>query len=126
MTFEQQRLTVSEADQEASVAVRISRSEEPIVLELVNALLPHRGGLRRWSVMRAIRNERERASREVPQKFEADVERIFRRFCAGAESCQCAKGTELFYRPEEKAGEVWAVFPDRAEAWLKGNLVDAG
>jgi len=110
---------------EQEVAVRITRSEQPIVLELVKALMPHRGGLRRWSVMRAIRNERERASRDVPQKFEADVERVFRRFCAGAESCQCTKGTELFFRPEEKAGEVWAVFPDRAEAWLMAQLVDA-
>jgi hypothetical protein len=118
MTYEQ-RLYAPEPGQDADNSARTLRAEQPIVQELVNVLVRRPGGLRRWSVMRAIRNDRERASREVPQKFEADVERIFRRFCAGAEACLCVAGTELFYRPEEKAGEVWAVFPDRAEAWLK-------
>jgi hypothetical protein len=118
MTYEQ-RSYAPEPGQESSIAVRTLRSEQSIVQELVKVLAPRPGGLRRWSVMRAIRNDRERASRDVPQKFEADVERIFRRFCAGTEACLCAAGTELFYRPEEKAGEVWAVFPDRAAAWLK-------
>ena len=52
-----------------------------IVEELVAALAPHPGGLRRWSVMRAIRNSREAVSREIPLKLEADVERAFRQLC---------------------------------------------
>jgi hypothetical protein len=78
-----------------------------IVEELVAALAPHPGGLRRWSVMRAIRKSREAVSREIPLKLEADVERTFRQFCRndGAR----ASGTALFCRPAEKAGEVWAL-----------------
>ena len=78
-----------------------------IVEELVAALEPHPGGLRRWSVMRAIRKSREAVSREIPLKLEADVERTFRQFCRndGAR----ASGTALFCRPAEKAGEVWAL-----------------
>jgi hypothetical protein len=78
-----------------------------IVEELVAALAPHPGGLRRWSVMRAIRKSREAVSREIPLKLEADVERAFRQFCRN-DNAQTS-GTALFCRPPEKAGEVWAL-----------------
>ena len=58
-------------------------SRPTIVEELVAALAPHPKGLRRWSVMRAIRKSREAVSREIPLKLEADVERTFRQFCRG-------------------------------------------
>ncbi len=78
-----------------------------IVEELVAALAPHPAGLRRWSVMRAIRKGREAVSREIPLKLEADVERTFRQFCR--DDGGRASGTVLFCRPAEKAGEVWAL-----------------
>ena len=84
-----------------------------IVEELVAALAPHPGGLRRWSVMRAIRKGREAVSRDIPLKLESDVERTFRQFCRG--DGMRASGTVLFYRPAEKAGEVWALDPAHAE-----------
>src|SRR5258708_4816003 len=85
-----------------------------LVEELVAALTPHPKGLRRWSVMRAIRKSREAVSREIPLKLEADVERAFRQFCRddGAR----ASSTALFCRPAEKAGEVWALDADYAGA----------
>ncbi len=82
-------------------------SRPTIVEELVAALTPHPGGLRRWSVMRAIRTNREAMAREIPLKLEADVERAFRQFCRG--DGIRASGTALFCRPAEKAGEVWAL-----------------
>ena len=85
-----------------------------IVEELVAALEPHPGGLRRWSVMRAIRKNREAVAREIPLKLESDIERTFRQFCRG--DGMRASGTVLFYRPAEKAGEVWALDPDHAVA----------
>jgi hypothetical protein len=90
-------------------------SSDAILAEIISALAPHPGGLRRWSVMRAIRRKREALSREVPLKFEADVERIFRQFCSDpvdAGTNKVAAGEALFYRPKEKAGEVWALHPD--------------
>jgi hypothetical protein len=77
--------------------------DQQIVAELIKVLTPHPGGLRRWSVMRAIRADRSRASRPVSLKFEAEVERVF-------------KASELFYKPEGKAGEVWAVHAERVRA----------
>ena len=90
------------------------RQRPTIVEELVAALAPHPKGLRRWSVMRAIRKGREAVSREIPLKLEADVERTFRRFCRNDE--MRASGTALFYRPAEKAGEVWALDAEYAGA----------
>jgi hypothetical protein len=78
-----------------------------IVEELVAVLAPHPRGLRRWSVMRAIRKNRESQARGIPLKLEADVERAFRHFCRGDD--MSVSGTALFYRPAEKAGEVWAL-----------------
>ena len=85
-----------------------------IVEELVAALTPHPHGLRRWSVMRAIRKSREAVSRDIPLKLEADVERAFRQFCRNDE--MRASGTVLFFRPAEKAGEVWALDADYVRA----------
>jgi hypothetical protein len=69
--------------------------------------------------MRAIRADRGRNSREIPQKFEEQVERTFRRFCADpaeAPTRACAAENAPFYRPQGTAGEVWALFPDRVAA----------
>ena len=89
----------------------------PIVDELIAVLAAHPGGLRRWSVMRTIRKNREAQSRDIPLKLEADVERAFRQFCADAADASMrtvAADQALFYRPAEKAGEVWALRPDVA------------
>jgi hypothetical protein len=81
-------------------------------------LLAQPGGFRRWSVMRAIRQRREKTHRPVPQKFEDKVERAFRGFCAGDPLTSGESKDALFYRPKDKAGEVWAVHEERARAWL--------
>jgi len=82
-------------------------SRPTIVEEIVAALAPYPRGLRRWSVMRAIRKNREAVAREIPLKMEADVERAFRQFCR--DDATQTSGTVLFCRPAEKAGEVWAL-----------------
>lgn len=98
--------------------------DRQVIEELVKVLLPHPGGLRRFSVMRAIRTERDRASRPVALKFEAEIERAFRSSCANwAGGKPPETGSALFYRPEGKAGEVWAVYADRANAW-RANAAD--
>jgi hypothetical protein len=84
-----------------------SSSNGSLVDELVAVLAPHPKGLRRWSVMRGIRNNRAALSRDIPLKLEADVERTFRQFC----TADGRSGTARFCRPAEKAGEVWALNP---------------
>ena len=98
-----------------------------ILVELIKVLTPYPGGLRRWSVMQAIRRDREYSAREVRPKFEDEIERTFRRFCAderGSKTGTCIPGDTLFYRPKDKAGEVWAIYPDRARAWLDAERLE--
>ncbi|MGH6871354.1 MAG: hypothetical protein ACREHE_07600 [Rhizomicrobium sp.] len=91
-------------------------ASEAALLDLIAVLRANPRGLRRWSVMRAMRA---RATREITPKFEDDVERTFRRHCEG----DCVRGSAptgpaLFHRPKDTAGEVWALYPDKADAWL--------
>ena len=96
------------------------RTNVAVVTELAKLLLAHPGGLRRWSVMRAMRKAWEGAQQEVPLKFEDEVERNFRYFSADDD---CAKSPErrrdaIFFRPNDKAGEVWAANLEPVQAWL--------
>ena len=98
---------------------------QPILTELIAVLKPQASGLRRWSVMNAMRDNRKRKSRDIPHKFEDDIERVFRRFCADtAGTLTAANENAPFYLPPETAGEVWAMHPERAEALLAGEGPD--
>jgi hypothetical protein len=99
------------------------RSDSALVSDLVTVLLSHPAGLRRWSVMRAMRTRAEKANREVTPKFEDDVERVFRRHCTG-DSVRAGLSTqldELFHRPKESVGEVWAANTAASRAYLSAR-----
>lgn len=98
-------------------------ADQSAIADLIAVLGAAPGGLRRWSVMRAMRARSEKRSREISPKFEDDVERIFRRYCAGDSvraGTMADPASELFYRPDDRAGEVWALNTARANAWLEG------
>jgi hypothetical protein len=118
------RVDMFEPELGNELAARKLRTDLAILDELRAVLAAHPPGLRRWSVMRAIREDRERTGRDIPQNFEAEVERTFRRFCAGAYKKHGGgiSGDALFCRPSEKAGEVWAILPDRASCGAMTNL----
>lgn len=97
-------------------------SSQRLLGGLIAVLKPHERGLRRWSVMRAMREHWKSHSREIPAKFEHDIERVFRRYCIDhTETLVCSRDTAPFFRPRATAGEVWAMYPDRADALLSGT-----
>jgi hypothetical protein len=97
------------------------RVDQSCLADLIAVLEANPRGLRRWSVMRAMRARAEKANREISPKFEDDVERVFRRFCEGdaVRAGMTDTSEELFFRPQETAGEVWAVHAERARALLE-------
>lgn len=100
------------------------RSEHAYIVDLIKVLRQNPAGLRRWSVMRAMRRRWDDSGRQTTQKFEDEVERSFRRMCIDTDlikNRECTDKTALFFRPEERAGEVWAVHLDRAAAWLEAQ-----
>jgi hypothetical protein len=103
------------------------RLDQALLEDLVTVLLANPGGLRRWTLMRAMRRLSEKANREITPKFEDDVERTFRHHCDG-DSVRTAL-TEalpvLFYRPKESVGEVWSVYPDKARDFTGGRTMAA-
>jgi hypothetical protein len=112
--------------------MELSQTELTCLHNLIRVLLPYPGGLRRWSVMRAVRQLIDADGREVPSRFEDKLERIFRSHCGEYSECaepdsgiQRDRAARLFYRPKDRAGEVWAVNAGKARAWL-GTLDEIG
>lgn len=109
-------------DERETLSFARNGTEGDSLRDLIAVLTPVPKGLRKWSVMRAIRTRRERAGQDIPLKFEADIERAFRRHCAGDSIHGAAPSTAaLFFRPKETAGEVWALNADAARAWLDAD-----
>ena len=105
-------------------AGKATPAEHLYLLDLIRVLRPHPAGLRRWSIMRAIRRNREAAGLPIPQKFEDAVERVFRNRCADSENFkkrETSPEKALFHWPQGKLGGVWAVYPERADAWQIGR-----
>ena len=121
------RVNLFEPERESELVARKLRTDAVILDELRTVLAAHPGGLRRWSVMRAIRKNRDSTGQDIPQNLEVEVERMFRRFCADAYKKHGGgiSRDALFCRPSEKAGEVWAILPDRAAPWRNPEPAEA-
>lgn len=114
-------MSIDELDQAARVMRSPSRlrQDRTLLLDLIAVLEENPAGLRRWSVMRAMRTRRARAGHEITPKFEDEVERMFREYCAAEPPRE--NETRPFFKPKEKAGEVWAVDPVRLAAFQTGE-----
>jgi len=93
------------------------RYDRTLLNDLIAVLEASPAGLRRWSVMRAMRTRRQRAGHEITPKFEDEIERLFREYCITEPPRE--NDTRPFFKPKEKAGEVWAVDPARLPAFLE-------
>jgi hypothetical protein len=102
---------------------RFDRQDRTLLLDLIAVLQANPAGLRRWSVMRALRDRRARAGHDISPKFEDGVERLFREHCAVEPPRE--NETRPFFKPKEKAGEVWAVDPARLNAFLNEDAAAA-
>jgi hypothetical protein len=106
------------------------QSDRALLLDLLALLEANPTGLRRWSVMRAMRARRAAAGHEIAPKFEDDVERVFREHCdtglATLAIASPARENRIFYRPKDRAGEVWAVKSERASERASRTAPETG
>src|SRR4051812_145126 len=80
------------------------RLDYSYVHDLISVLSQNPSGLRRWSVMQALRKSRQKAGHTISQKFEDEIEHMFRRFCASSENAKTTSIDDiLFYRPTDRA-----------------------
>lgn len=110
--------------QEAGFLATRLRAETLYVADLIRVLRPHSGGRRRWAVMQSIRGLRSKAGLDIPHKFEEAVESAFLQHCAGSDAFakrSDADKAPLFHWPLGKTGGIWAVHPEKADAWLRDN-----
>jgi hypothetical protein len=113
-------MSIDEFDRPTPRATRSpmrTRHDRTLLNDLVAVLEANPAGLRRWSVMRAMRTRRERAGHEITLKFEDEIERLFREYCVTEPPRE--NETRPFFKPKEKAGEVWAVDPARLGPFLE-------
>jgi len=101
------------------------RKEHPYVKDLIAVLLPHPRGLDCGSVYNPIWERRKTAGATRPPKFEATVRRSFYGHCVDSPIYRKRKAPPeegIFHSPSRGR---WAVYPDKAKAWLAAKALAA-
>src|SRR5262245_45592392 len=112
---------------QAKKAAKKQRQEHPYVLYLIKVLWPYRYGLRRADVIERIWALREPKGLPMPKNFGETIQSSFNHHTSqSAEFIKRGTGSEedLFFSPKGKGSGIWAVHPDRAEAWLKRKQLE--
>ena len=94
----------------------------PYVRDLIEVLRPHPRGLSRRLVLHTLERKRKEAGLSIPEKFEQSVQSAYNKHSVDSSVFKKRKAPEwqgLFYSPQGKRSGIWAVYPDRANAWLE-------
>jgi hypothetical protein len=113
---------------EESKAARKVRKEHPYLLDLIKTLLPRglRGDQRPYVIDR-LRKDRQRLGLSMPDRFDEAVQSTYNRYCVDSSVFRNRGAPPLegiFHSPHGKGKGIWAVYPDRAIAWLKAKAGD--
>ena len=96
-------------------------SEQHVTNDLVRVLRPHWQGLERRLVVGAMRARYRSIGRDVPVTLGDDVDRIFERSCSDSSKLGRRSSTAIFCCRRERAGEIWTLNVEQADAWLDGH-----
>ena len=110
---------------DADIAAKKLRLENPYVRDLIEVLMPHQGGLSRQFVLHTLEKKRKQAGLKIPPKFEQSVQSAYNQHSVDSSVFIKRKAPEsdgLFYSPQGKGSGIWAVYRDRATAWLEARL----
>jgi len=104
------------------VAERRLRLENPWVLDLIKVLYPHPNGLSRPIVIHMVLKNRRQRGHPIPENPEETIQSDLQRHCVDSKVFKRRKAPVedgLFHWPKGPGAGVWAVYPDKAQAWLK-------
>jgi hypothetical protein len=84
--------------------------------------------MKRSLVLHMIEANRRKRGNPVPRNFDQTVQSALQQFCVQSDVFKNkGKNAEdgLFHWPQGKRAGVWAVYPDRAENWLRRKQLEA-
>lgn len=119
---EDERAFEEKLKQLAKAKAALKALENPYVRDLIEVLMPHPRGLSRRLVLHTLERKRKQTGLPIPEKFEQSVQSAFQRHCVDSLVFKKRKAPEwqgLFSFPQGKGSGIWAVYPDRANAWLE-------
>lgn len=108
-----------------AIAAKKVRLENPYVKDLIEILMPYPNGLLRKMVLHMMEKKRERSGASIPENFEQSVQSSYNQHSVDSQVFIMRKAPEsdgLFYSPQGKGSGIWAVYTDRATAWLEAKL----
>lgn len=112
---------------DADLAAKKLRRQNTYVRDLIEVLMPHPRGLRRPLVLHSLEQKRKQASLPIPEKFEQSVQSAYNQHRVDSLVFTKRKAPEsdgIFYSTQGKGSGYWAVYLDRATAWLEARLAD--
>ncbi|HYS57389.1 MAG TPA: hypothetical protein VEM34_04555 [Burkholderiales bacterium] len=124
--------TLDDLFEEAFVALRQRqwRRDNPYVADLIEVMLPHGDmGLSRRNVIDTLERWRRDKGLLVPDTFEQTVQSAFNQHCVQSSVFRKRRvaADGLFSSRHEGASAIWAVYRERARAWViakDGSSVD--
>jgi hypothetical protein len=96
--------------------------EHTYVIGIATVLRAHPGGLMTDSVYRAMGQRWKADKKPIPYEFRAAIRQAFYQYCDDSPIFQRRNTPDLvalFHRPRRG---LWAVYLDRAEAWLNAKI----
>jgi hypothetical protein len=107
---------------EKYAAARSLRLENPWVLDLIKVLYPHPAGLRRSIVIHSVLRNRKARGQSLPGTSDETIQSALQQYCVHAAAFKNRKAPVedgIFHWPKGPRTGVWAIYPDKAQAWLK-------
>jgi hypothetical protein len=106
------------AEQNAQKKLRV---ENPWVLDLIKVLYPHPKGLSRSIVLHTVQRNRRQRGHPLPGEPEATIQSALQQHCVHSSVFKKRSAPPedgLFHWPKGAGAGVWAIYPERAQAWL--------
>lgn len=116
-------LGISAEELDKFFTARRLRLQNPWVLDLIKVLYPHPRGISRSIVLHTVQKNRANRGHEPIETPEEAIQSAYNRFCVDSAVFRKRKtkwpDEGMFHSPRGPGAGVWAIYQDKAQAWLK-------